>query len=156
MRYNTWKFQGQKPRLMKTHYDFFLISRKISFFTLLDKTKLYSWKFCKIDWHTLIIPENCTFFSWLLDFNMIFLVRSFWRGGDFEGVANHPRMKLWFRGEEVLIKEVFHLTRQEKIKKSKGAVTPSLDTVKLCAPKYTLRGCRDSAKKWFRIGKNWF
>ena len=35
------------------------------------------------------------------------------------GGANHPRMKLWYRGEEVLIKKVFHLTQKENIKKTK-------------------------------------
>ena len=33
--------------------------------------------------------------------------------------TNHPRMKLWYRGEEVLIKKVFHLTQKENIKKTK-------------------------------------
>ena len=52
-------------------------------------------------------------------------------------------MKLWYRGEEVIIKKVFYLTHKENIKKTKGsikktreAVAPSLDTVKLCASKY--------------------
>ena len=30
-----------------------------------------------------------------------------------------PWMKLWFRGKEVLIKKVFHLTHKENIKKTK-------------------------------------
>ena len=29
-------------------------------------------------------------------------------GGKGGGGANHPGMKLWYRGEEVLIKKVFH------------------------------------------------
>ena len=32
---------------------------------------------------------------------------------------NHPWMKLWYRCEEVLVKKVFHLTHEEKIKKTK-------------------------------------
>ena len=35
------------------------------------------------------------------------------------GMANHPQMKLWFRGEEVLIKKVFHLTHTENVKEEK-------------------------------------
>ena len=31
--------------------------------------------------------------------------------------ADHPRMKLWYTGKEVLIKKMFHLTHKENIKK---------------------------------------
>ena len=34
-------------------------------------------------------------------------LQSFWKGENFEEGLNHPRMKLWFRGEEVLIKKFF-------------------------------------------------
>ena len=30
--------------------------------------------------------------------------------------ANHPCMELWYRGKEVLITKVFHLTHKENIK----------------------------------------
>ena len=60
-----WKFQGQKPRLMKIQYDFSGSPLKVPFLPLetLDKTKLYSWKFCKTVLHPLITPGNCTSFS---------------------------------------------------------------------------------------------
>ena len=35
------------------------------------------------------------------------------------GGASHFRMKLWYTGEEALIKKVFHLTHKENIKKTK-------------------------------------
>ena len=37
--------------------------------------------------------------------------------------ASQHRMKLWFRGEGVLIKRVFHLTRKENIRKTKEVLT---------------------------------
>ena len=41
---------------------------------IMAKTKLYSWKFCKIVLHSLIIPGNCSSFSVdPYNFNMIFL-----------------------------------------------------------------------------------
>ena len=33
--------------------------------------------------------------------------------------TNHPWMRLWYRGEEVLVKKVFHLTDKENIKKTR-------------------------------------
>ena len=32
---------------------------------------------------------------------------------------NHTRMKLWYRGEDVLTKKVFPLTHEENIRKTK-------------------------------------
>ena len=43
---------------------------------------------------------------------------------------------IWFRGSEILIKKLFQLTHKENIKKTREAVTSSLDTVKLCGSKY--------------------
>ena len=57
--------------------------------------------------------------------------------------VNHPRLRLWYRGER---KKIFHLTHKESIKKTKEAMTPSLDTVKLCASKYYIERSRRQCK----------
>ena len=57
------------------------------------------------------------------------------------------------RCEEFLIKKVFHLTHlknQGNIKKTREAVTPRLDTVKLCASKYYTERSQGQCKKWLR------
>ena len=45
--------------------------------------------------------------------------------------ANHPWMKLWHRGKEVLIYKMFDLTREENIKKTRKAITHTVDILKL-------------------------
>ena len=52
--------------------------------------------------------------------------------------ANHPWMELWYRGKEVLINKGFDLTHKENIKKTREAITPNVDTVKLCVSKYSI------------------
>ena len=96
---------------------------------ILGKTKLYFRKFCKNVLHPLITPENFTSFSVNpQSFNMIFLQYprnstssthplSFSRDVNFEGRPNHPRMKLWFRGEEVLLKKCFILHIKKILRK---------------------------------------
>ena len=67
----------------------------------------------------------------------------FEEGTILNGGENRPWIKLSNRCEEVVIKKVFHLTHKEHIKKTKEgsikktreAVTPRLDTVKLFASK---------------------
>ena len=52
---------------------------------------------------------------------------------------NHPCMKLWYRGKEVLKKKVFNLTYEEiqgSIKKTRESITPIADTVNLGPSKY--------------------
>ena len=67
----------------------------------------------------------------------------------FKRGANQPRLKLWYRGEEVLIKKVLHLTHKENIKKTREAVTPSVNTVKLCASKYYIeRSVQKLIQNW--------
>ena len=63
---------------------------------------------------------------------VIFLVGEYKRGGNFQkGEANHPWMKLWHRGKEVLIYKMFDLTREENIKKTRKAITHTVDILKL-------------------------
>ena len=54
-------------------------------------------------------------------------------------------MKLWYIRKEILIKKVFYLTHKETIEKIKealrkpgGAITPMVDTMKLCGSKYSI------------------
>ena len=68
------------------------------------------------------------------------------------GRANQPRVKLWYRGNKVLIYKVFHLTHKQNIKKTREAITPIADTAELCASKYSIESSYEQRKKWSR---NW-
>ena len=50
---------------------------------------------------------------------MLFVEEGAISNGGGGGGASHFRMKLWYTGEEALIKKVFHLTHKENIKKTK-------------------------------------
>ena len=66
---------------------------------------------------------------------------------------NHTRMKLWYRGEDVLTKKVFSLTHEENIKKTKevsrkpGILWLPVSILWNCMHQnITLTGRRESAK----------
>ena len=67
--------------------------------------------------------------------------------------GNHPCMKLWYRGKEILLNEVFDLTHKENIRKTKDAITPIANTPKLCALKYYVDRSQRQCKKRCRSGK---
>ena len=60
------------------------------------------------------------------------VVWSFWKGGNFVGRGLELNYGLEVKGPN----KVFHLMNKENIKRTKEGVTPSLDSVKLCASKY--------------------
>ena len=62
-------------------------------------------------------------------------------------------MKLWYKGKEILIKKVFHLSTKGKylenqgsIKKTREAITPIVDTVKLCNSKSSIERSQGQRK----------
>ena len=59
------------------------------------------------------------------------------------------------RGKEVPINKVFDSTHKENIKKAREAITPILDTLKLCGRhNIPLRGHKDSTKNYPEFGKS--
>ena len=133
---------------------------------ILDKTKLYFWKFCKIALYTLITPGNCTSFSvdpYNLNMKFLQYPRKFhvlnppppapiWISSSlslyiYSCLIILKKGKFWRGAEppsdETMVqkwrgpnKEVFHLIHKENITKTMEASTSGLDTVKLCASKY--------------------
>ena len=47
-------------------------------------------------------------------------------------------MKLWYRGKDELLSKMFDLTHKEIVEKTREAITPIIDTVKLCPSKYSI------------------
>ena len=61
-----------------------------------------------------------------------------------------------YTGKEVPINKISDSTHKENKKKAMEAITPIVDTLKLCLRQNTsLRGHRDSTKKLSRSGKKW-
>ena len=59
------------------------------------------------------------------------------------------------RGKEVPINKVFDSTHKENIKKAREAITPIVDTLKLCGRQnIPLRGHKDSTKNHPEVGKS--
>ena len=59
-----------------------------------------------------------------------------------------------YRGKEVPINKVFDSTHKENIKKAREAITPIVDSQKLCWPQnIPLRGHKDSTKNQPEVGK---
>ena len=59
-----------------------------------------------------------------------------------------------YRGKQIPINEVFGSTYKENIKKARKAITPIVDTLKLCGRQnIPLRGHRDSTKNHPEVGK---
>ena len=56
------------------------------------------------------------------------------------------RMKLWYRGKDVLINKIFDLTHEEIVQKTTEAITPITDTVKLYPSNIPLGVHRGSTK----------
>ena len=110
--YTPWKCQGQKPRqsftlgnsvkLCNTLWSFLEIAL---LFQLTSRISTWYFSHYPRRFHVLN-PPPCLDFSLSL-FLSLLLKR--WQ----EGRANHPRIKLWYRGEEVLMKKVFYLTHKE-------------------------------------------
>ena len=70
---------------------------------------------------------------------------------------NHPWMKLWYRGKEILIKKVFHLTHKENIEKAKEALKKQGEGLILSLWilwNYVLSGHNDSAKNDAEFAEN--
>ena len=60
-----------------------------------------------------------------------------------------------YRGKEVPINKVFDSTHKENIKKAREAITPIVDTLKLCGRQnIPLRGHKDSTKNYPEVGKS--
>ena len=60
-----------------------------------------------------------------------------------------------YRGKEVPINKVFDSTHKENIKKAREAITPIVDTLKLCGRQnIPLRGHKDSTKNHPEVGKS--
>ena len=60
-----------------------------------------------------------------------------------------------YRGKEVSINKVFDSTHKENIKKAREAITPIVDTLKLCGRQnIPLRGHKDSTKNHPEVGKS--
>ena len=60
-----------------------------------------------------------------------------------------------YRGKEVPINKVFDSTHKENIKKAREAITPIVDTLKLCGRQNNpLRGHKDSTKNDPKVGKS--
>ena len=63
-------------------------------------------------------------------------------------------MKLRLTGKEVLINKVFDLTHKEKIKETRKAITPIVDTVKLCGSKYDIERSQGQRQNDPQMGKS--
>ena len=60
-----------------------------------------------------------------------------------------------YRGKEVPINKVFDSTHKENIKKAREAITPIVDTLKLCGRQnIPFRGHKDSTKNHPEVGKS--
>ena len=59
-----------------------------------------------------------------------------------------------YRGKEVPINKIFDSTHKENIRKAREAITPIVDTLKLCwRQNISLRSHKDSTKNHPEIGK---
>ena len=122
--YTPWKCQGQKPRLMKIKHSITLGSSVKLCSTLwwpLEIALLFQLSFRSSTWYLFNTPGNSMSStphpSLCLDFSLcLYIYRLFdhlEEGAILKVWGNHPRMKLWYRGEEFLIKNVFCLTHKE-------------------------------------------
>ena len=60
-----------------------------------------------------------------------------------------------YRSKEVPINKIFDSTHKENIKKAREAITPIVDTLKLCGRQnIPLRGHKDSTKNHPEVGKS--
>ena len=59
--------------------------------------------------------------------------------GDKFQKGDDPRMKLQYRGKEVLINQVFDSAHKERIEIIRKTITPIVDTVKQCVSKYSTK-----------------
>ena len=110
--YTPWKCQGQKPRQSFTLGNSVKLCNTL--WSFLEIALLFQLTFRISTWYFshyprrfhVLNPPPCLDFSLSL---FLSLPLKRWQ----EGRANHPRIKLWYRGEEVLMKKVFYLTHKE-------------------------------------------